>query len=197
MSDSTSRRDFVAQSASMLSGAWLLMNMPMLEGLSARARAAQTNAEAFEALTPAESRTMAAFAAQVVPTDSTPGATEAGVAYFTDKALVGFAAIIAAEVRQGLKQLDDDARKENRAVQSFADLTSAQQVKIMKKREQTEWFGSLRFLTLAGVFADASYGGNRNGVGYQIMDMKHQAAFQPPFGYYDAQLMTSTKARSE
>ena len=74
-------------------------------------------------------------------------------------------------------ELDDDARKENRAVQSFADLTSAQQIKIMKKREQTESFGQLRFLTLAGVFADASYGGNRNGVGYQIMDMKHQAAF--------------------
>ena len=197
MDDSTSRREFVAQSASMLSGAWLFMQMPMLESLSARARIAEANAEPFEFLTPAESRTMAAFAAQILPTDSTPGATEAGVTYFADKALGSFAGVIAASVRSGLKRLDDDARKENRAVQSFADLTSAQQIKIMKKHEDTEFFGDLRFLTLAGVFADASYGGNRNGVGYQIMDMKHQAAFQPPFGYYDAQLNSSTKARSE
>ena len=197
MSDSPSRREFVAQSASMLSGAWLFTQMPMLEALSARARVAHANAEPFEVLTPAESRTMAAFAAQIVPTDSTPGATEAGVVYFTDKALGSFAAIIATGVRSGLKQLDDEARKANRSVQSFADLTSAQQIKIMKKHEGAEFFGDLRFLTLAGVFADQSYGGNRNGVGYQIMDMKHQAAFQPPFGYYDAQLNSSTKARNE
>ena len=54
-----------------------------------------------------------------------------------------------------------------------------------------------RALTLAGVFADPSYGGNRNGIGFQILDMKHQAAFQPPFGYYDAQVNSSTKARNE
>ena len=197
MSDSTSRREFVAHSASMLSGAWLLMQMPMLEAVSARARVAHANAEPFEILTPAESRTMAAFAAQILPTDTTPGATEAGAIYFIDKALGAFAAPMLAEIRPGLKQLDDDARKENRAVQSFAELTSAQQIKIMKKHERSGFFGTARMLTLAGVFADQSYGGNRNGVGFQIMDMKHQAAFQPPFGYYDAQEMSSTKARNE
>ena len=197
MSDSTSRREFVAQSASMLSGAWLFMQMPMIEGVAARARSAHANAEPFEVLTPAESRTMAAFAAQIVPTDSTPGATEAGAIYFIDKALGSFAANMLAQIRPGLKQLDDDARKENRAVQSFADLTSAQQIKIMKRHERSDFFGAARSLALAGVFADASYGGNRNGIGYQIMDMKHQPAFQPPFGYYDAQLNSSTKARNE
>lgn len=199
MPEPTSRREFVAQSASMLSGAWLITQLPMIEALGERARAAHANSEPFEVLTPAESRAMAAFAAQILPTDSTPGATEAGAIYFIDKALGSFFAPMLAVLRPGLKALDEAARKESSRARSFADLTSAQQIKIMKAQEKSaaEFFGRARAITLMGVFSDPAYGGGRNGVIYSLLDIQHQVAFQPPFGYYDAQLMNSLKARSE
>ncbi len=189
MSEPTSRREFVAQSVSLLSGAWLIANLPDIEALGVSARSAHANAEPFAIFTPAESRTFAAFAAQIIPTDSTPGATEAGAVYFADKALGGLLSGMLPVIRPGLKSLDDAAKKENRNAKSFADLTSAQQIKIMRGIEQTPFFGLGRTLTVFGVFSDPMYGGGRNGVLFKILDMQHQPSWQPPFGYYDAQEM--------
>ena len=197
MSEPTSRREFVAQTVSMFSSAWLVANLPDIEALGVEARAAQARAEAFKVLTAAEARTLSAFAAQIIPTDSTPGATEAGAIYFIDRALTGFAAAAVPEFRAGVKTLDDAAKKEKRGAQSFADLTSAQQIKIMKKIENTEFFGDARAFTIFGVFSDPMYGGGRNNSLALIMNMEHKPTYQPPFGYYDAQQASSTKARSE
>src|SRR5262245_52035190 len=139
MSEPTSRREFVAQSVSMLSSAWILANLPHFEALGVEARAAQAKAEAFKVFTPAEARTMTAFAAQIIPTDKTPGATEAGAVYFIDRSLTGFAADAVPLFRAGLKALDDAAKKEQRGVPSFADLSSAQQIKSKKQSENTEF----------------------------------------------------------
>jgi gluconate 2-dehydrogenase gamma chain len=197
MSKKTSRREFVAQSTSILSGAWIVAHMPDIEALGLEARAAQAKAEPFKVLTPAEARTMTAFAAQIVPTDSTPGATEAGAVYFIDKALTGFAAPALPVIRAGLKGLDDAASKENSRVKSFADLSPVLQIKIMKQQESSEFFGNARDFTVMGVFSDPMYGGGRNNARLLILNMEHKPTYQPPFGYYDAQETTSTKARGE
>jgi gluconate 2-dehydrogenase gamma chain len=197
MADQTSRREFVAQTASLLSGAWLAAHWPDIEALGISARAAQAEAAPFQVLTPAESRTMAAFASQIIPTDSTPGATEAGAVYFIDRALGGFAAGMLPVIRPALKELDTAAAKENRAARSFADLKAAQQIKLMRERERQPFFDLARTLTIMGVFSDPVYGGGRNNVGDQLLDMQHQPAWQPPFGYYDAQEASATKAREE
>jgi len=36
-----------------------------------------------------------------------------------------------------------------------------------------------------GMFSDPSYGGNRNGIGWELLGFRNDHAYQPPFGYYD------------
>jgi hypothetical protein len=50
------------------------------------------------------------------------------------------------------------------------------------------FFPVAQLLTVAGVFADASYGGNRNGVGSSLLAVEHAPTYQPPFGFYDEEL---------
>jgi gluconate 2-dehydrogenase gamma chain len=183
----TSRREFLASSAAVFGGAWVLANFPAIEAMAALAREAQRNAEPFSTLTDAEARTFVAFAEQILPKDDTPGATDAGAVYFADRALDGFAKPMLPLIRTGLKLLDEEAKKASGGVQSFADLPTADQIKIMRVREQAEFFGLARTLVIFGVFADPSYGGNRDHTGERIYGIQHQPIYQPPFGYYDAE----------
>ena len=45
----------------------------------------------FEVFTPEQAKEVEAIAARIIPTDELPGATEAGVVYFIDRALKTFA----------------------------------------------------------------------------------------------------------
>jgi hypothetical protein len=122
-----------------------------IEALGVEARAAQANAEPFKVFTPPEARTMAAFAAQIIPTDNTPGATEAGAVYFIDRALAGWAAPLLSRFRQGSRHLMTRQKRKTRH-RSFADVSPAQQVRIMMRSERT---GILRFRTLVHDFRHA------------------------------------------
>jgi hypothetical protein len=42
-------------------------------------------------------------------------------------------------------------------------------------------------LVVMGVFSDPSWGGGRGDVGHTLLQIEHAAAYQPPFGWYDAQ----------
>ena len=182
----SSRRDFIESSASLFSGAWLALNLPVLEQLGRDAHDALGLRLPFETLTAAEARTMAAFAEQIIPTTDTPGAKEAGAIYFIDRALGGVLKNELATVRAGLKDLDARARKDG--AKSFADLTAKKQIDLIKKIERTPFFNVARTLTVFGTFADPKHGGGRDQVGFRIVGMEHQAVYQPPFGYYDAQV---------
>lgn len=182
----SSRRDFLAQSGAAFSGAWLLAHLPNLEQLGLDARNAYEGKLPFETLTEAEARTMAAFAEQVIPSGTTPGAREAGAIYFIDKALGSIRKGALAPIRAGLKDLDARARKRDGKVASFADLSSQQQIAIMKQVEKSEFFEIGRTLTVLGVFADPKYGGNRDHAGFKLLGIDHKPVYQPPFGYYDA-----------
>ena len=61
---SVSRRDFLASSAAALGTGWALQ-LPMFASLAAWARTAAAQQAPFTTLTPAEARTMEAFAAQM------------------------------------------------------------------------------------------------------------------------------------
>lgn len=43
----------------------------------------------------------------------------------------------------------------------------------------------MRYLTVVGFLASPRYGGNRNGIGWEVIGFKDEHTFQPPFGYYD------------
>jgi len=182
----SSRRDFIAKSSTLFSGAWIATNLPMIESIAARARVAFENDEPFEALTPAQVTTMSAFAEQIIPTDDLPGAREAGAIYFIDRVLAGPFQDLKQQVGALLKFLDDKARLENAAASSFADLTSAQQIKIMKESERSDSFILARMLVMMGTFSHPKWGGGRDDVGFKLLKIDHQPAYQPPFGYYDA-----------
>lgn len=40
-------------------------------------------------------------------------------------------------------------------------------------------------LTVLGLFASPDYGGNRDGLGWRLINLEDTHAYQPPFGWYD------------
>ena len=70
-------------------------------------------------------------------------------------------------------------------VARFSALSSDQQIAVLTEEEQSPFFQTVRFLTIMGMFANPSYGGNRNKVGWQLLQFEDRHAWQPPFGYYD------------
>jgi hypothetical protein len=68
----------------------------------------------------------------------------------------------------------------------FSDLDEGDQDRYLKTQQETGFFGTVRFLTLAGFFGMSSYGGNRDNVGWKLLGLDGQHAWQPPFGHYDA-----------
>ncbi|MEX0893198.1 MAG: gluconate 2-dehydrogenase subunit 3 family protein [Gemmatimonadota bacterium] len=186
MSDSnTTRRAFLSSSAAGLGSGWLMLNLPLLTALSGCAREAAERGDPFTNLSVAEGHTLEAFVARVIPSDDgTPGATEAGAAYFVDGAIGGPFAGMAEPVRAGLAQLDAEARRAHGA--AFHELDTALQDERMTAFQEAETFFPLRFLTVMGVMADPSRGGNRDHVGWAVLGMEHEGIYQPPFGFYDA-----------
>lgn len=180
------RRDFLATAGAALGGSWLAATLPALAALSACAREAAESGGPFTTLTSQEARTMTAFAAQILPSGSLPGATEAGAVYFVDRAIGSIFAPMRDSIRTGLADLD--TRAATGGARQFADLTSDRQIIAMKEVEDSPFFFQARMLTIMGVLADPSYGGNRNDTGNRLMRLEHASSWQPPFGFYDAQL---------
>ena len=136
-------------------------------------------------LSAAEAADIEAVAAQIIPTDDSPGAREAGVVYFIDRALATFLSQLAGDYRAQLAAFQAAYRERYPAAASFAALTSAQQVEYLRGVDQTPFFGTTRLLTLLGMFTAPAYGGNRDGVGWKLLGFEDSHVFQPPFGYYD------------
>ena len=128
---------------------------------------------------------MAAFSANILPSDELPGATEAGAVYFVDAALGSSFVPLRDLIKAGLADLD--ARAVKRGAERFSSLTPDAQIEVMKEVEQTPFFFNARMLTMMGVLSDPSYGGNRDRVGFTLVRREEGMAWQPPFGYYDAQ----------
>ena len=178
----TTRREFLAR----LGSAGLLLQSPLLMSLAACAREAVQLGEPLTTLTEAEGRAFAAFAARIIPSDRTPGATEAGAVYFADRAVAGPFAAMQEVLRTGLADLDARATAAHGAV--FAELRPRDQDALMREVEQAgPFFPVAHLLTVTGVFADPSYGGNRDGVAAVLEATEHAATYSAPFGFYDAE----------
>jgi gluconate 2-dehydrogenase gamma chain len=133
----------------------------------------------------AEAADIEAVAAQIIPTDDTPGAREAGVVYFIDRALATLLSQLASDYRAQLAEFQMMFREHHPGIASFASLTSIQQVEFLRTVDHTPFFDTTRLLTLLGMFSRPAYGGNRNGVGWKLIGFEDRHFFQPPFGYYD------------
>jgi gluconate 2-dehydrogenase gamma chain len=183
----TSRRDFIASSAGLLGSGWITLHWPALLALSACARDAARADLPFTTLAAADGAMLRALAARIIPSDDgTPGAEEAGAAWFADRALSGLFAELLEPFREGLRGMDAHARRAFGV--PFVMLTSAQQDDVIRAFEATEFFATARTLVVLGTFTAPEYGGNRDGVGWAMLGVEHQAAYLPPFGWYDARL---------
>ena len=188
MPNQVNRRAFLA-AASAAGAAWLAAEPDLLHAALAHARRtiASPPPYQFAALTAAEAAGLEAIAMRILPSDETPGAKEAGVIHFMDKALATYAAERKAPVLAGLADLDKRARARWPGTASFAALTPARQDELLKTREKSEFFEEIRDASVIGMFANPSYGGNQNQVGWKLLGFQAHGVYQPPFGYYDAE----------
>ena len=128
-----------------------------------------------------------AIASRIIPTDDTPGAKEAGVVYFIDHAMRpgGVAAEQVPLFAAGLASLSKAVMKKHGTASKFSTLTAEQQDAMLKGMEKTEFFGAVRFATIAGFLSLPKYGGNKDFVGWKVIGQEHTWEHKPPFGWYD------------
>jgi hypothetical protein len=136
-------------------------------------------------LTDAEAADVAAITAQIIPTDGTPGAREAGIPEFIDRALATFFERLAPTFRSQLAAFRVACHARHPTAPSFAALSAEQQIEFLLSVERTPFFNSIRLLTLIGMFAMPEYGGNRDGIGWMLLGFEDRHMFTPPFGAYD------------
>jgi gluconate 2-dehydrogenase gamma chain len=182
-----SRRQFLRASGGMLGATWVGMHWPALLAAAEHAHQAASGAveRTLKVLSPAQARDVEAIAAQIVPSDDTPGAREAGVVYFIDHVHAGPYAAGAPEFLAGLAEFQSAFAARNPAAQSFGDLQDSEQLAYLKSIEATPFFGAMKFLTVLGLLALPSYGGNAGKLGWQLVGFVDQHAWTPPFGHYD------------
>ena len=189
MSSSLSRRDFLLNSASLAKGSLVVLTAPALLTACREAAESRQNEAAYKVFTNEEAAELIAIAARIIPSDETPGATEAGVIYFLDN-------IFAEPKReQELLALRDGLRELQYQVATgpgasyFHELSEQQQDEVLRESENTPFFFTMRYLTIAGTFSLPEYGGNRDKVGYQIIGYEDRGAWSAPYGFYDADYM--------
>ncbi len=134
--------------------------------------------EAFETLTAAESDTLEAIVARLIPTDENgPGATEARAAHYIDRALAGALSPSREAYAAGLAAVDAYAQASKAA--PFVRLSAADQDAVLSDMEQnvatgfepgsSTFFNLLRRHTIEGTFCDPYYGGNAGFVGWDLV----------------------------
>ena len=129
-------------------------------------------------LTAAESETLRAIAARLIPTDgSGPGAAEARADQYIDRALGGALASFRETYRTGLAALDRYAQSTKGS--AFARLSAADQDALLRDVEQnvatgfptdaSAFFNVVLSHTIQGTFCDPYYGGNANFAGWDLI----------------------------
>jgi len=183
------RRLFLGQAGASLGLLWLGALTPdLLAQAHAHAQTAgQNGTKTYRFFTAQQAAEFDAFSAQIIPTDDTPGAREANVVHFTDYVLSTIDRDQQATVNDAFKALHEQVAKTVPGATSFAVITPAQQIAVMKAMENTPAFGILRGFTLAGFLGDPSLGGgNKDQVGWKLIGFQDDFLYKPPFGYYDA-----------
>jgi Gluconate 2-dehydrogenase subunit 3 len=202
------RRQFLSRTLAAAGATWTAAHWPAVLAAAEHAHkaAAAADSQNLEFLTPAEAKEVEAISACIIPSDSTPGAREAGVVYFIDRALVTFAADDQKTYREGLPEIQLRLKHLFPSATLFSVATPAQQEAVLESLDEAgsknpprrpranfmpgsaaQFFETIRAHTLAGFLIDpeSDRKGNRGGVGWTVIGRLPEHSFQPPFGYYD------------
>src|SRR5215469_2430647 len=100
----TARREFLLQIGGAAGAAWISAQWPAIVAAAQHAHEAMQSksTDQFEVLTPEQAKEVEALTSRIVPTDDMPGAREAGVVYFIDRALKTFAGHTRTVYEQGI-----------------------------------------------------------------------------------------------
>jgi len=185
MNEVLSRRDWILTwSLGLAAAAWPEVVAAQEHAQQAAQTAGAAPLSYFDRKTAAE---VEAVAAQIIPTTDTPGAREAGVIYFIDRALATFDKDKQQTYRSGMAALDAKRAMMFRRSTSIAALDPEQQLALVKAIEGTPFFELIRLHSILGFFGSPSRGGNRNLAGWTLLGIEDKGVFEAPFGHYDAQ----------
>jgi gluconate 2-dehydrogenase gamma chain len=134
--------------------------------------------ERLESFTSAEAETVEAIVERLIPSDANgPGAAEARVVRYIDRALSGELRSFRGAYAEGLAATDEYAR--TRFGAGFAALSAAQQDTVLTEMEQNlaggfpggsrTFFDLVREHSLQGMFGDPVHGGNADFVGWDLI----------------------------
>ena len=135
-----------------------------------------------------EMETLRAIADRIFPKTDTPGAVEIGALEYIAIALAGDYSALVPLYREGLRAVDRSAQ--SKFGRRFADLTHEQKDDVLAEfeagsvrgfRKSAEFFETVRYHVLEGVFCEPQYGGNKDMTGWRLVNFPGQQ-----FGYADA-----------
>ena len=181
------RREFLSAGLRGGSAAWATLHWPAVMAAAehaAHARQAVTPPQ-LEVLSAEQAAAVDAVASRIIPSDDSPGAHEAGVIYFIDRALSTFSSDARDDYQRGLPVFDAKTHEMFPTLERFCRATPEQQDAVLKALEGQPIFELIRTHTLMGFLADPLRGGNRGESGWKLIAFDSSPAFAPPFGYYD------------
>jgi gluconate 2-dehydrogenase gamma chain len=176
------------------------LSADVLEALQHAHEAAQSGDGKLHYLDPQAAAEIEALASQIIPSDDGPGAKEAGVIYFIDRALATFDQDQREIYRTGLAAYRSGlatnqsglaadraglATDQSGLATDQSGLAAARASGSIASIEHSEFFEALRKHVIMGFLASPAWGGNRGKVGWKLIGFEDAGAFQPPFGYYD------------
>lgn len=186
---SRSRRQFLAATATLANAGWIAANWPSIAAAAEHAGhmhdATPAAPASFEVLGAAEAVEIDAICNLIVPGGDTPGARDARVVYFIDRALGSFFAAELPAFRKGLADFQKAYAAQSSTSAPFSAAGEARQAAWLHEVEDTPFFATVRRLTLLGLVASPKYGGNYNKTGWKLLGFEDRHVWEPPFGFYD------------
>jgi len=187
-----SRRQFLVAVGNLASAGWIAMNWSQIAAAADHAGHAGHGAAdpaappaTLTTLSAAEAAEIDAISNQIVPTGTTPGARDAHTVYFIDNALGGFFAAQLPAFRKGLTEFSAGFAARHGAGKLFSAASDAEQIAWLQEADKTPFFTAVRRLTVLGLLALPKYGGNHDYLGWKLIGVENQHAWEPPFGHYD------------
>jgi len=200
------RRQFLTRSLAALGVTWTSAHWPSVLAAAEHAHksAAAPAPEKFEFFTLGEAKEVEAIASCIIPSDGTPGAREAGVVFFIDRALVTFSSDHQKTYRDGLPGVQKRLKELFPSATLFSAATPEQQQAVLESLDDSgpnsaprrnfrpgsagqPLFEVVRAHTIAGflIDPDSDRRGNREGVGWTVIGRDLSHTFQPPFSAID------------
>ncbi len=205
MKNTFTRRELLSHGLAGMSAAWVAAHWPTMLSAAAHAREAakSTAPPNFEFFSPEQAAEVEAVSARIIPSTDTPGAREAGVVFFIDRALVTFAKASQKVYAEGLPELHARVSEMCPGIEKFSAATPEQQDQVLESLDDQShaakrqflrrrgaaqsFFETIRVDTISGflIDPDSDRRGNRDAVGWKAIGRDPAHMFQPPFGYYD------------